>query len=53
MVVWFAHVRVGHRQALNTKSPSILDVGAFLFGAPGMARSALTGAVPVQVVLAG
>jgi len=23
------------------------------FGAPGMARSALTGAVPVQVVLAG
>src|SRR5690554_5852043 len=30
MVVWFAHVRVGHRQALNTKSPSILDAGAFL-----------------------
>jgi len=27
--------------------------GGVCFGAPGMARSALTGAVPVQVVLAG
>jgi hypothetical protein len=26
---------------------------SFFCGAPGMARSALTGAVPVQVVLAG
>jgi hypothetical protein len=31
MVVWFAHVRVGHRQAPNTESPSIFDAGAFLF----------------------
>jgi hypothetical protein len=29
MVVWFAHVRVGHRQLSILKSPQRLSVGGF------------------------
>ena len=36
-----------------TEGPSPAVPADTLIGAPGMARSALTGAVPVQVVLAG
>ena len=34
MVVWFAHVRVGHRQALNTKTPDSVAAGGFSFVCP-------------------
>ncbi len=30
MVVWFAHVRVGHRQALNTLTPASSMLGFFI-----------------------
>src|SRR5690606_11534354 len=35
MVVWFAHVRVGHRQALNTKTPDSVAAGGFFISGLG------------------
>ena len=64
MVVWTASSSASAAAAASVKLPTLrvtavlrkrrfLLEPAFFYGAPGMARSALTGAVPVQVVLTG